>query len=274
MKNKLLHKKLWWRSYRQVIAWSLVIVLFILFAGFAGQERSNVVCSSVEIIIDGGEPVNGFVSESDVLEMLHSPERNPIGKKPADINIALLENRIRSNPYVSEAEVFSSIDGKVIFTIRQRIPLMRIINVFNEQFYIDSDGVFMPLSSEYSADVPVATGVPDAMFKHASLNITAPPDSFSVLRHLFEVSKFISQSDFWNSQTEQLHVNEQGDIELIPRIGDQVIILGNSEKLNEKFNNLLLLYQHGFKARKWSDYSVINLKFGNQAVCTKNPKLN
>lgn len=269
MKGKMPVNKSWWRSYKQAIAWSLAIVLFILFAGVAGNERSNTVCSSVEIIIDRGKPQLGFVSESDVFEMLHSPERNPVGKKLADINIALLENRIRSNPYVSEAEVFSSIDGKVIFNIRQRIPLMRIINVFNEQFYIDTEGVFMPLSSEYSADVPVATGVPGSMFKHASISMTQPPDSFSVLRHLFEISKFISESDFWNSQIVQLHVNDMGDIEMIPRIGEQVIILGNSEQINEKLENLNILYQQGFKAKNWNDYSVINLKFVNQAVCTK-----
>lgn len=269
MKSKKQPIRTWWQSYKQPIAWSLVLCLFFLFAGFAGNERSNAICTSVEIIIDGGEPENGFVSESDVFGMLHSPERNPVGKKLSDINIALLENMIRSNPYVSEAEVFSSVDGKVIFDIRQRTPLMRIINVFNEQFYIDTEGVFMPLSTEYSADVPVATGVSDAMFKHASLNLTVPPDSFSVLRHLFEISKFISRSDFWNSQTEQLHVNENGDIELIPRIGEQVIILGNSEQVNEKFENLRILYQQGFKAKNWNDYSVINLKFSNQAVCTK-----
>lgn len=269
MKSNMQVRVSWWQSYKQVVAWSLVIILFILFAGFAGSERSNIVCSGVEIIIDGGEPVNGFVSESDVLGMLQSPENNPVGKKLTDINIAVLENRIRSNPYVSGAEVFSSIDGKVIFDIRQRIPLMRIINSLNEQFYIDTEGVFMPLSTEYSADVPVATSVPDVMYKHASLNMTSPTDSSSLARHLFEISKFISLSDFWNSQTEQLHVNEQGDIELIPRIGDQVIVLGNSEHLSEKFDNLFLLYHHGFKAKNWNDYSVINLKFSKQAVCTK-----
>lgn len=274
MKSKLQIKNSWGQSYKQVIAWSLVIVLFILFAGFAGKERNNLVCTRVEIIIDDGEPVNGFVSESDVLGMLQSPERNPVGKKLTDINIAVLENMVRSNPYVSEAEVFSTIDGKVIFDIRQRLPLMRIINVFNEQFYIDTEGVFMPLSSDYSADVPVATSVADVMYKHASLNLTTSPDSFSELRHLFEIAKFISQSDFWNSQTEQLHVNEQGDIELIPRIGDQVIVLGNSEQLNEKFDKLFLLYQQGFKAKNWNDYSVINLKFNKQAVCTKKIKHN
>jgi cell division protein FtsQ len=269
MKIKTAVNAAWWRSYRQAIAWSLVMVLFVLFAGFAGRERSNIICSSVEIIIDGGEPVNGFVSESDVLEMLQSPERNPVGKKLSDINIAVLENRIRSNPYVAEAEVFSTIDGKVIFDIRQRLPLMRIINEFNEQFYIDSEGVFMPLSNKFTADVPVATHVPAVRMKHASLDLTTPPDSFSLLRHLFEISKYITQSDFWNAQTEQLHVNEQGDIELIPRIGDQVIVLGNSEKLEEKLSHLMHLYRQGFKARSWNDYSVINLKFSNQAVCTK-----
>lgn len=232
------------------------------------------ICSSVEIIIDGGQPINGFVSESDVFSILQSPERNPVGKKVSDINIAVLENMIRSNPYVSEAEVFSSIDGKVVFDIRQRIPLMRIINVFNEHFYIDTQGKFMPPSAEFSADVPVATGVPEVMFKQGALNITSNPDSFSVVRHLFEIAKFITQSDFWNSQTEQLHVNDEGDIELIPRIGDQIIVLGNSEQLNEKFEKLLLLYQQGFKAKNWNDYSVINLKFSNQAVCTKKNYLN
>lgn len=255
---------------RKIYGWTFIIILFFILVSFADKERSNVICSSVEIIIDENKPVHGFVCESNVLEMFHAPERNPIGKKLSDINIALLESMIRSNPYVLEAEVFSTVDGKVIFDIRQRLPIMRVINLQNEHFYIDSQGVFMPLSTEYVADVPVATGVPEVRFKHASLDLTAPPDSFSIIRHLYEISKFITRSEFWNAQTEQLHVNEQGDIELIPRLGEHVIILGNSFQLDEKFEHLMLLYRNGFMAKGWNQYTEINLKFSNQAVCSIN----
>jgi cell division protein FtsQ len=257
-------KKRWmlWR-------WSGIFLLLLLLVGFAESDRRQRQCKEIHIEIDHGIPSHHFITENEVYAVIHSPHLNPMGKKLSDINMAVLESSIGENPFVENAEVFSTIDGRVIFKITQRNPLMRIINRQNEQYYVDTQGGFMPLCATYTADVPLATNVPNAFFKMGAISTTSPPDSFTVLHHLFQIARFIVADQWWNAFVQQLHVNEQDDIELIPRIGDHVIVLGSAERLEEKLENLKYLYTHGFRAIDGSRYSVINLKFRNQIVCTK-----
>ncbi len=249
--------------------WSGIFLLLILLVGFAESDRRERVCKEIHVEIDKGMPSHYFITENEVYAVVYSPHLNPIGKRLSDINMAVLESSIDENPFIEDAEVFSTIDGRVIFKVTQRNPLMRIINRQNEQYYVDMQGAFMPLCTAYVADVPFVTNVPGAPFKMGAISITALPDSFTVLHHLFQIARFIVNNEWWNAFVQQLHVNEQDDIELIPRIGDHVIVLGDSERMEEKFENLKYLYIHGFRAKDGNQYSVINLKFRNQVICTK-----
>ena len=67
----------------------------------------------------------------------------------------------------------------------------------------------------------------------------------------------------------QLHINENKEVELIPRVGNHVILLGGEEEMEEKFEKLLLFYQKGIQQTGWNKYSIINLKYKNQLVCVK-----
>ena len=83
------------------------------------------------------------------------------------------------------------------------------------------------------------------------------------------LARYINKDDFWSAQIEQLYVNENGDIELIPRVGNQKIIFGDATQMKEKFNKLFILYTKGFDKTGWNNYSAINLKFNDQVVCTR-----
>jgi cell division protein FtsQ len=69
---------------------------------------------------------------------------------------------------------------------------------------------------------------------------------------------------------EQIYVGDDFEIELIPKVGNHKILIGNIENLDDKFSRLLLFYKQGLMRKGWENYSVINLKFKNQVVCTKN----
>ena len=58
-------------------------------------------------------------------------------------------------------------------------------------------------------------------------------------------------------------------MELIPKVGKHKIIIGNVENIEQKLYNLKLFYINGLNQKGWENYSVINLKYQNQIVCTK-----
>jgi cell division protein FtsQ len=100
--------------------------------------------------------------------------------------------------------------------------------------------------------------------KHDSLT-----RSLHTIYDVYKLASFITGDSFWKSQIEQIYVNRNYDFELIPRVGSHVIELGKVEDLEEKFENLKILYLRGFNRIGWNKYEKISLKYKNQVVCTK-----
>ena len=148
-------KNMNWKRIFRFTLWSVVVVVFVITVGFTEKKQTEMLCSEVNISIKDARD-HLFVEKSDVLQTIHDKFGMLEGKALHTINISLLENIINNNPFVSHTEVFSTIDGKLNIEVIPRNPIVRIINYFNESFYIDDQGVFMPLSEKYSASVPVA----------------------------------------------------------------------------------------------------------------------
>lgn len=186
------------------------------------------------------------------------------------VDIKKFEQLVHNNPSAFKADVYTTVDGKVKVDIKQRKPLLRIYNEKGESFYLDEAGTMMPLSSKFTARVMIANGNIKAGLT-TNIN-TENFDSVSVaqLKDLFLLAEFISRDEFWKAQIVQLHVNAENEIELIPRVGNHVILLGDVSDLKEKFQKLMIFYKEGMARTGWNNYSLINLKFKNQVVCRKN----
>lgn len=87
---------------------------------------------------------------------------------------------------------------------------------------------------------------------------------------LYKFALFLQENEFWNDQIEQIYVYPDNDIELIPRVGNHRIMLGTLDEFEEKLANLKLFYEQAIPKVGWEKYSMINLKYKNQIVCTKN----
>lgn len=259
--------------------WFILLAGIAALMGFVSVDSKKIICTEIRInIIDESE--KGFIDRSDINQLLAMQAGKITGTRIADINIPVLEKVINANPYISRAEVFSSINGALNINIEQRTPQMRIINTKDESFYIDTDGRFMPLSEKYTDPVLVASGyifdtyagrqVYDSAFY--SVNDSVKP--LRMIDRLFYLARYVSSDTLWNAMIQQIYITPAQEIELIPRIGNHIIVLGDINNLNEKFNNLYKFYTEGLNQTGWDNYAIINLKFKNQVVCTYNKNLN
>ena len=57
---------------------------------------------------------------------------------------------------IKQAQVFMSVDGSITAKIEQKKPIARVST--NASYYIDEQGSYMPLSTNYTARVPLVTG--------------------------------------------------------------------------------------------------------------------
>lgn len=257
----------------RISAYVILVVAFLVSLGFAEYGQNVMPCSDVQVTIKDTLGHN-FVEAHEIMDLVQNKFGSLKGKPLSSINISLLEKIINTNPFVSDAEVFSTIDGKINIEVKQRTPIVRIVNLKDESFYIDDQGVFMPLSDDYTARVLVANGF---VFDTESERRVTVFDGekrdtavkISRIDEIFHVADYIYRHEFWNAQIEQIYINVNGDIELIPRVGSQNIVLGNSEELEKKLNKLFLFYHEGLNKTGWNKYKTINLKYEGQVVCTK-----
>ena len=156
--------------------------------------------------------------------------------------------------------------------IQQRRPVIRILTSADESYYIDEEATLMPLSENYTVKVLVANGNITESYgrfykkKIADTTLTKK----SILDELYAMANYINRDEFWKAQITQIYVNEDREIEIVPLVGDQKIIFGDTTAMDEKFKKLKIFYKEGMNTIDcWNKYATINLKYKNQIVCTK-----
>lgn len=261
------------KKYIPFVLWSLLGCAVLISVAFVSVKQSEVYCTSLAISIDDDNG-NYFIENEDVLQLLNSKDKQPVGKRLDEINTALLENIINSNPYVANAEVFSTVDGKLHINIKQRNPIIQILNSEGESFYIDDDAYLMPVSENYTPDVIVANGNINSRYTRRKIESMefVPNDSINksfILEQLFSIAKYLQTDSIANALFTQIYVTDKNELELVPRFGDHIVVIGDAGDFKKKVEMLLVLYRKGLNKKGWTQYSSINLKFENQVVCTK-----
>lgn len=255
-------KRINWRLIFYGIAWLACLSGLVVLMGFIEVRKSTLKCKDVKVMLPGA---NNFIEREEVDRILVEAGGPLTGKNLKDINIHRLENELKANPFIGYAKVFADMDGVIHVDIRQRKPVIRIINRANVHFYIDENGLKIPMSDNFTARVLVANGMIDEDFSDRVDTLHS-----QLARDLFRIAGFIRADTLWNDQVEQLFVNLRGDIEIVPRVGDHKIILGTADSLETKFRNLLVFYKKAVPKVGWDAYKTINLKYANQIVCEKN----
>jgi cell division protein FtsQ len=255
-------KKRIWKYVLISLAWVVSLGGVVVLMSFIEVKKAEVLCKDVKIYIPGNQY---FIDRQEVDKILLANGHVLMGRKIENINIHDLETRLRANPFIEFATVYADMDGTITVQITQRQPILRLINRFDQDFYVDQHGLKIPLSANFTARVPVANGFIDELFAGRVDTLHTP-----LARDLFKTAGYISKDSLWNAQIAQLYVNQNHEIELVPRVGNQRILLGNADSLDTKFHNLLVFYKKALPQVGWDAYRVINVKYANQVVGIKN----
>jgi cell division protein FtsQ len=228
----------------------LLLALFVgvLFA-FSSIRNSTRLVSAPLIQFVGDD--NLFVTQETVSKLLIQNQESVTNKPKEIIDLNALETALNSNPMIKQAEVYMSVDGSITATIEQKKPIARVST--NASYYIDEQGSYMPLSTNYTARVPLVTGVIEK----------------NNLSTVFAVAQKIRSDEFLKKHIVEIHQNEDLTIDLRLRNNDFKVHLGSLELLDKKINNLKAFYLKAIKDNTLSSYSIVNLKFDKQVICTK-----
>ena len=255
-------KRINWKGVFTVFAWVVCLSGLVLLMSFIDREKTTLICKDVKVIIPGNQ---NFIERAEVDQILIEQGGKLLGRELKNINIQKLEAGLQANPFIQFAKVYADMDGVINVQIRQREPILRIMNIANVDFYVDKEGYKIPMSENFTANVLIANGL---IYEDFGGEVDTLKSILA--KDLYKTAAFISADTLWNNQIEQLYVNQKNEIEMIPRVGNQKIILGNADSLEVKFSNLYVFYKKALPRVGWDTYKTINIKYTNQVIGEKN----
>ncbi|SFU49359.1 cell division protein FtsQ [Pustulibacterium marinum] len=233
------------KPYIQIVV--ALVLFFSLFAFSDGRnQRRNL--KDVEVTFAGDQ--NLFITEEAVNKLLVQSHENVTNVTKEGLDLNKLERILSNNQMVKKADVYVSVSGELKAIVQQRKPLARVVG--KSSFYIDDEGELMPLSQYHSARVPLVEG-----------KITADNQ-----KSVFKIVREIAQDDFLKENIVGVKIAPKGYF-LRMRSDDFEVMLGDETNLKYKIKKLKAFYQKALKDKSLDQYSWVNLKYGNQVVCTK-----
>lgn len=243
------------KKFFRILFLSLMPAYLIAALVYCDIAFAREVCTDMKVSVLDSASVS-FLDRSDIMEIVNASDLSPVGGKRVDIDADAIEKSVKRNPVVESAECYVTPSGRVCLDITQRVPLLRVISP-SGSYYVDTNARVMPLSKWVTAYLPVATG-------HIS-------EEFAC-NELFELARFLSSGNKWGAQIAQIYVTSSQDIELIPRIGRQLIVFGKISNFERKFELLDELYSQAFSKTGWDTYGKIDLSYDGRIVCTRRVK--
>ncbi len=246
---------------------SIGIALYMIVAlSFSGSKAYEQNCTKVKVfVLDSNQ--NMFISSKDIDKILAKNEINVLGYPVKKINTLKLEKLIETHPSIEQANVYSSVKGKINVLINQRKPLLRIMADNGDGYYIDTQGLIMPLSTNYTTRVPIVTGNIKKYYQKYKNQQLAKPESDTLLHKLFLLGKELKEDKYWSAMCDQIYITRDLNIKMIPKIGASEIILGKNQDFKKDLKILTTFYTEVLPVVGWEKYKSINLQFNRQIVC-------
>ena len=229
-----------------LIRFTVGVLLLIVMIYFAVINTGDKYCKLSDISIELDE--NKFVTKEVIIEYLRENTLHPDSILLEDVSFRDIENVLTQHPSIKSAEVYSDMNANVFISVTQRNPIVRI-QEDKKGYYLDEDGLEMPLSNVYTSRMLLVTGEVNSVIN----------------KDLFNLTNFIYNNDFWKKQIVQINI-ENSKLLMLTKLGEQ-LEFGEIKNVKEKFENLMLYYEKGNSQN--IDYKSLNLEYKNQIVCIK-----
>ena len=218
--------------------------------GFSNKRNSQQLITKSVVKFQSNEPY--FLTEEIVNKLLI--QNNATVKKQAKsvIDLYKLEEQVLESSYVEKVSLFITVDGNLNTVIKQREPIARILNG-NSSYYIDSQAVKVPISENYSARVPVISGISNE--KEVS--------------SLIVLLNRIVDDNFLSKEIIGIELRAQNEYMFTVRSGNYRINFGDLNEIDSKIKKLKAFYSKVFLDSTIHKYKTINIKYHNQVVGEK-----
>ena len=250
-----------WKNILFKVLWSIAATALIVLFVVAWQEKGGKKCKDIQVELVGDNTKALFLYEQEILGLIND-EHVKTGQPISSINLSALEKMLENSGWIKNAELY--IDNKMVLQVKieQRIPIARVFTVGGNSFYMDNEGRRLPLRQLSVLRLPVFTGFT------SDQPILSKPDSL-LLHDMVYFANTIKSDSFFTAQIAQINIASNGDFELVPAIGDHLVLIGKVEHLEDKLNRLFTFYKKVWVPSGINAFQVLDCRFDKQIVALK-----
>lgn len=252
------------KAIRKILFISMWLIIgsgMVILLAAAMRHQKNERCKDYSISIKG-KGTNFFVDQKDLEQLLMTATKGKIkGQLLSNFNLHQLEQGLKNNPWISEADLYFDNRDVLHITVTEREPVARVFTNAGASWYIDAKGNRMALSDKMSARVPVFTGFPIS-------RIVSRRDSL-LLQEVSTTAQFILHDPFWMAQVSQIDITPERNFEMIPVVGNHIIRLGHGENIDKKFHRLFVFYSQVISQTGFEKYKMIDVQYAGQVVASR-----
>jgi cell division protein FtsQ len=250
-----------WQKIVIRVLWSIAAAALLVLFVVSWKAKSEKKLTDIQVELVGESAQALFMDEISIRAILNE-QGVQVGVPIEQVNLTQLERFIEKTEWVKNAEFF--IDNKLVLEakIEQRIPIARVFTANGNSFYIDNEGWRLPLKQLTVLNLPVFTGFPTDQPK------LSKPDS-TLLKDILFFAKTIQKDSFFMAQVAQVNIESNGTFQMVPTLGDHLVLLGTVDQLEDKLNRLFTFYKKVWVGAGINAYQVIDCRFDHQVVALK-----
>jgi cell division protein FtsQ len=255
------------RFLKYAVIVAILSGLLILW-GFSIQYKMQQLCQDirVEIIQEEGNYFIGIEKLRNHLKTIiydETRDSRVLPKTMGEINLIEVESLLEANPFIRNAEVYRRNGGVLEVKVQLRKAIARVMNVKGETFYIDTEGMLMPLSPDYTPNVLLVSG-----------KVLESPAAGDTLRTehgkaLLPMLLHIHQDEFYRAQISEIVMDRDGNLMIYPETGSILVDFGTTARYKEKMENLMLFYRQVLNRTGWDRYRKVSVRYKGQVVAEK-----
>ncbi len=239
---------------------ALVVAGIFMLIAFTNRYNESNIVRSVHVIIENDEN-NHVLEESDIFHLMQLERENLLGASAGNLNLQKLEQRLSTNKWVEDANVYFDLKGNLFIEVSLRKALARLLNPNGSGAFIATDGTLMPVPHRFTLRRLTITGSKVHELARAG-NLYQHPYGTTLMPLLH----ILNQDAFWQAQIAQLDIAANGKIAMIPQVGGQIIEFGYPDEAKEKLKKLDVFFTRILPTLGWSRYHRVNVEYRNQIV--------
>ena len=177
----------------------------------------------------------------------------------SQIDLRSMEEIIRADPWVASAQVFIDNERVLHMYVTQRIPVVRVFQENSASYYLDTTLSILPLTRNYQYYTTVVTNVPE--LKNDSIG-------WGTRQQIVMLARALQADTFWNAQISHVSLDSAGMFELMPVLGSQTILFGDTADIKGKLANLFVFYKDVLNRIGWDKYEKLDVRFNGEVIAS------